>query len=63
MAVKAAGPFTLSGDMVCIVAGKADLEVGGTTLKAGSKLEVKASSMGAGGKALLKLKGTIDYKD
>jgi type VI secretion system secreted protein VgrG len=63
MAVHADGAFTFSGDIVAIVAGSAEFKVGeDTALTAKSKLEVTGTKMGAGGKALLKLQGTIDYK-
>ena len=65
MAIKAGGAFTITGDMVCVVAGKAELKVGSGEpfLKADGKLEVKAPNLAAGGKALLRLKGTLDYKE
>jgi type VI secretion system secreted protein VgrG len=64
MVVQVGSAFSLTGDVVAVVAASAELKAGGdTTLEAKDKLHVSASSMGASGKALLKLKGNIDFKD
>jgi type VI secretion system secreted protein VgrG len=63
MAVKAGAAFSFTGDAVKIVAATAKLEAGGSKLDAGGSLKVDASSMASAGKAMLKLKGKIDFKD
>jgi type VI secretion system secreted protein VgrG len=63
LAVKAGGAFSLSGDSVKIIAATAKLTAGGSKLEAGGSLKVDASSMVSAGKAMLKLKGKIDFKD
>jgi len=63
MAVKTDGAFSFAGDSVRIVAGTAKLEAGGSKLDAGGTLKIDASSMSSAGKAMLKLKGKIDFKD
>ncbi len=62
MAVKASS-FVLSGPVVAIQAGSAVIDGGGSKLTAGGSLKVNASSMSASGKAVLMLKGKIDYSD
>jgi hypothetical protein len=63
MAVKAGKAFSLTGEVVKIVAATAKLEAGGSKLEAGGSLKIDASSMSSAGKAELKLKGKIDFKD
>ena len=58
------GDYTVGARVVMIAAaGGAVFEAGGSKLDArGGKLRVKASSLGASGGPVLKLKGKVNYK-
>ncbi|MCC6873956.1 MAG: hypothetical protein IT378_06565 [Sandaracinaceae bacterium] len=63
ISIKCGGDCTITGARVQVTSGSAKFKGGGGTFKLGGSITIDANSFGGSGGPMLKMAGTIDYKD